>query len=520
MNSDRLAKVVQWLLAGRRAESTRLTLVHEYLKDRVCDIYVPESATVEYRKLVDQARFNVLPLLVSSVAQGLFVDGYRPANATDNSPVWDAVWQPNRMDARQAGMYRSALQYGVSYATVLPGRLGETDTAVITPYSPRRMTALYADPVNDEWPEYSISVSVPRPVIDSDSPTELVSTVTVLDDNFVYTVDVPAAMVQPQTSENRSDPWPFEGLVIDAKKVTVKQHGLGVCPVVRFVESFDDLDDGPEGIVWPMLPAQRQLNQTTFGLLMAQQYAAFRQRWITGMAIPEDDDGNPIEPFNAAVNRVWHAESPDTKFGDFAETNLDGYLSSRDKTLLFVASARQVPPHTLVVGNSVSNVSAEALAALEAGHQLDIGEHKTAFGEGIEQMLRLGGLAMGDTETWDDTSAQVVWRDTTPRSLAQVADALGKLAQLLDVPPRALWERIPGVTETDIQRWELLAEERDALGEIGQLLAGAPPDGGGDVPQVPADEVEVPSAQRTGQSADPALPAADPAARGADRPAA
>ena len=81
------------------------------------------------------------------------------------------------------------------------------------------------------------------------------------------------------------------------------------------------------------------------------------------MALPEDEHGDPVEPFNAAVNRVWSNESPDGRFGDFAESDLSGYLNSRDKTLLHIASRRQVPPHTMVVGESVSNVSAEALAS-------------------------------------------------------------------------------------------------------------------------------------------------------------
>lgn len=504
MNGDELTKVVQWLLAGRRAEAGRLSEVRAYLKNEACDLYVPESATVEYRKLVDQARFNILPLLVSSVAQGLFVDGYRPASNLENSPVWDAVWQPNRMDARQTGLYRAALEYGLSYAVVLPG----DPVPVITPFSPRRMTALYADPINDEWPEYAVSVGIPRPVIEADTPTQMVTAITVYDDEFTYTVDVPAAMVQPQATGRRTDPLPFEGLAIDYRKVVVKKHGLGVCPVVRFLESFDDLDDGPVGIVYPMLPAQRQLNQTTFGLLMAQQYEAFKQRWVTGMAIPEDADGIPAEPWNAAVNRVWHAESPDTRFGEFGQADLNGYLNSRDKTLLYVSAARQIPPHTMVVGNAVSNISAEALAALNAGHQLDIGEHKTAFGEAVEQLLRLCGLAMGDTATWEDTSAQVVWRDTMPRSLAQVADALGKLAQQLDVPPRALWVMIPGVTETDIQRWEAMAEDRDALGDIAGLLAAPAP--GADEPVVPGLEEE---ADADPAGADTPVPVTNPADR-------
>lgn len=505
MNGAELTKVVQWLLAGRRAESSRLSEVHAYLKNKICDIYVPQSATVEYKKLVDQARFNILPLLVSSLAQGLFVDGYRPSDSLDNSPVWDAVWQPNRMDARQSGLYRAALQYGLSYAVVLPG-----DTApVITPFSPRRLTALYADPINDEWPEYAVSIGLPRPVIESDSPTQMFTEITVFDDTYAYAVDVPASILEPLSGENRGDPLPFEGLAIDYAKVKVRKHGLDVCPVVRFLESYDDLDDGPQGIVYPMLPAQRQLNQTTFGLLMAQNYAAFRQRWVTGMAIPQDDDGNPAEPWNAAVNRVWQSDSPDTRFGDFAETNLSGYLDSRDKTLLYVSSARQIPPHTLVVGNAVSNISAEALAALEAGHQLDIGDHKTSFGESVEQLLRLAGKAMGDTETWQDTSAQVVWRDTTPRSLAQVADALGKLATQLGIPPEALWERIPGVTDTDIKRWKLLAEDQTAMGDMAALLAAPPP--GADQPVVPGTEVDDDGS--AGGISDPALSEPGPEGR-------
>jgi hypothetical protein len=100
-----------------------------------------------------------------------------------------------------------------------------------------------------------------------------------------------------------------------------------------------------------------------------------------------------------------------------------------------------------------------------------------------------------------------VWRDTTPRSLAQVADALGKLAQLLDVPPRALWEKIPGVTETDIRRWEAMADDRDALGDINQLLALPP--AGAEQPVVPGAE-EAQNAEPAGGSPDATVPAAGP----------
>lgn len=188
------------------------------------------------------------------------------------------------------------------------------------------------------------------------------------------------------------------------------------------------------------------------------------------MAIAEDETGNPVEPLNAAVNRLWQAESPDARFGEFSETNLGGYLGSRESTLRLISSIAQIPPHAIASSGAIANLSAEALAAIEAGLQRKVADRKTGFGESVEQMLRLAGLAAGDQAAWRDIEAQVVWRDTESRSLAQIADALGKMAQMLQIPPRALWERIPGVTDQDLQRWEELAREADAMGRLEQLM--------------------------------------------------
>ena len=185
------------------------------------------------------------------------------------------------------------------------------------------------------------------------------------------------------------------------------------------------------------------------------------------------ENGNPTEPFNVAVDKLLQAEDPETKFGSFPQTDLGGYLNSRDKTLLYVAAARQLPPHNLVVGDSVSNVSAEALAALQDEHMQDVSAWKTSLGESAEQKLRLAGKAMGDMDAWEDTSAQVRWRDTTPRSLAQVADALGKLATMLEIPVEALWERVPDVTDQDLELWKDLRKQNDSIAKFGGLIDNA-----------------------------------------------
>lgn len=472
MDPKTLANVTQYLIGTRRAEEVRFSEIHEWVKDRVCSIYVPEKASKEYRQLVDQSRWNVLDFLIGSLAKNFYVDGYRPERGDQNAEVWK-VWQANRMDARQSGLWRKSLEYGVSYTVTVPGKIAGKKMPVITPWSPRRLTALYEDPINDEWARYAMTVGFEKPIFDP-SGVRFVTPVTIYDDHFEYKLDVPSTLLRTQAyTFGRPAPMYFGEIIVNTDDVKVREHGLGYVPVVRYMDTFGELDDGPEGIVWPVIPAQKQLNQTTFSLGMAEFFSAFIQKYVAGLEIQEDENGNPKEPFNVAVDKLLQAEDPETKFGSFPQTDLSGYLSSRDKTLLYITAVRQIEPHTMVVGDAVSNVSAEALAALSNSHGQDIAEHKASYGESVEQNMRLAGLAMGDQNAWQDIAAQARWRDTTPRSLGQIADALGKLATMLEVPPEELWERIPDVTDQDLQRWKKAHKERDSIAKLDGVLNDA-----------------------------------------------
>ncbi|WP_458089501.1 phage portal protein [Streptomyces malaysiensis] len=441
MGQDETVSTARHLLELRKGEQDRLDRIQRYMCGKHDSVYVPRGARAEYRWLIERARVNVLPLVVKVVAQNMYVDGYRPAGSDENAGPWQ-VWQANRMDARQHGIHRSVLTYGAAYAVVMPGK----PVPVITPFSPRRMTALYGDPVNDEWPIFAVEDRV------ENTRGGKRRVVRVYDDQARYTLvgKVDGSQLAPD-----GDQW-------------LMRHNLGVCPVVRYI-NLEDLDgDGVIGEVEPLIEIQDQLNMTTFGLLMAQQYAAFRQRWVTGMAPPLDEQGNPIEPFRSRVDGLFVAEDADTKFGEFGATDLKGYLDSRESTVRNIATISQVPPYHLL--GQMVNLSAEALAAARDGLDRNVDEHESLCGEGHEQTLRLAGLAADDKAAWEDTAAQVVWRDTSARSLAQTVDALGKLVTMLGVPPQELWERVPGVTQTDVERWKKAASEGDAMNRLNGII--------------------------------------------------
>lgn len=441
MSNEDAISTARRLLTLRESEQPRLQRIKNYMGGKHDSVYVPKGARAEYRWLVERAKVKILPLIVTVVAQNLYVDGYRPAGKDENASPWE-VWQANRLDARQHGVHRAALTYGAAYTLVMPGK----PVPVITPFSPRRMTAVYADPVNDEWPIYAIEDRL------ENTAKGQRRVVRVYDDQARYTL-----CGKPDGSE----------LVMDGKDA-VMTHGLGVCPVVRFVNTEDLDGDGVLGEIEPLIDAQDQLNMTTFNLLMAQQYAAFRQRWVTGMAPPQDEQGNPVEPFRSRVDGLFVGEDPDIKFGEFGATDLGGYLNSREATIRHISTLSQVPPYHLL--GQMVNLSAEALAAARDGLDRKIDERESLFGESWEQTLRLAALAAKDVDAWNDTAAQVVWRDTSARSLAQTVDALGKLVTMLGVPPQELWERVPGVTQTDVGRWKVAAEEGDAMNRLNGII--------------------------------------------------
>ena len=481
LSPDQVPGVASRVLAMREREQARLERISAYMRGRHDSVYVPHGAKTEYRWLLQRSVVNFLPLVVAVIAEDLHVDGYLPTNPegevsdpasagsntaeADPANPWN-IWHANRMQARQHGLHRAVVKYGITYSVVLPGTMqgpgGEViDQPVIRPVSPRRMTALYADDVGDEWPVYAVEERLIR------NERGAVRQVWLYDDQCRYTLvgkeDDPR-LYWADDSGLFGSGWED----IPSGMPTIEEHGLGVCPVVRFLYDMDlDGEMDVSGAVEPLIPLQDQINTTTFNLLMSQQYASFRQRWVTGM-VPDDEDGRPREPFRAGVDRLFVAEDTDTKFGEFGQTDIAPILDSREASIRHMSTISQVPPYHLL--GAMINLSSEALAAARDGRDRATSELKSVLSEPYKQTLRLAGLAAGNKAAWEDRTSTVVWRDTSARAFSATADALGKVAQMLGVPATELWSRIPGVSAEEVARWKQVAESQGALAELNRML--------------------------------------------------
>jgi hypothetical protein len=255
----------------------------------------------------------------------------------------------------------------------------------------------------------------------------------------------------------------------DVTWVESRLHDVNVCPVVRFANMLD-LEGRADGEVEPFIPVAGRIDQTVFDRLVVQRFASWVVRTISGMAKPEDDTDAAAQRLRLKVEDLLIAEDHETKFGSLPATPLDGFIAAAKADVQTLAAVSQTPAHELL-GDMV-NLSAEALAAARASLTAKVEERQHSFGESWEQTLRLASWVMGDTEAARDYSAQVRWKDTEIRSLAQASDALGKLATMLGVPVEMLWEKVPGWTDQDVARAKTLAERGGGLEALMRELAG------------------------------------------------
>jgi hypothetical protein len=409
----------------------RLGLPKRYLAGDHDLAYMPHGAKPEFKQLAQKAVTNWTPLVPDEFNKGLALDGFRAPKTSDNVDAW-RYWQDNGLDARQTICHRGALEYGTSYTLVLPG--ADKTRPLIRPLSPLRSAAWYADD-DDEFPELAIQrMGIKR---EGDKLRNLFA---------VYEGNLRRVYSRPSEGGK-------------ARFERDEETGLGYIPFHRFRTR---LDGESAGLVRPFKLHQDRINEVVFNILMAMQYASFRQRWATGLSIPIDEEtGEPVEPFQSAIDRLWVSDSPDARFGDFAQTDIHGHQEEYKAAVATYAAAAQIAPAVLT--GDLNNIGNDTLLSLKSGFNRKLDEYKLLFGEAWESVFRTAALAAGSDAP--DAAAEVRWRDTSGEVMAAKVDALGKLATMLGAPEEALWEEVPGMTDSKLQRWRE-AVKADPLSEL------------------------------------------------------
>lgn len=406
-----------------------------------------EDTNEEYENLRTLSPNPFAGLIVTTVAQTAYVEGIRRPGVKGTLSAW-ATWQRNGWDARQTPVHRAAIGMGQSYGVVMPGidPLTGTKMSRMIGKSSKSMAAFF-DTNDDEWCTIAIEAHPLSQRTDFGGVVQAGWTVTIYDAYVNHHLSV-------RGNGSTAEDWTY---------ISFEEHGMPVPPVARLANRLD-LDGVATGEIEPVLPLLRRVDQDVFDRLIVQRFGAWQVRYIAGMAKPSSSTEAAAEKLRLRIEDILVSTNEKTQFGVLPASPLNPLTQVTDADLRILSAVTQMPPHHLL-GLS-SNLQAEALAAAEAGLQRKSFDFRVNAGEFHERMARLTAMADGDMATAAAWDLQVRWKDTESRSMTQAADALGKLAVQLKVPLEMLWERIPGWTDTDVQRAKELVED----GTFEQLL--------------------------------------------------
>lgn len=403
------------LIASRatdaRAEWSRLSTLQKRIEGKLTRTWMPDNADLEYKDLFRKSSSPWLQFGRDCIAQGLILDGY------SSDLVWDRAWQANGMDGRQGAVNREVVGLGKSFLMTIPAETrGEV---VMRPLSSLGTFAVFRDPW-DEYPE------------------------------FVFA----------RVGRTRANFWDSEWIALDGEAhyrfsgdprrpegVRVVEHGLGYTPVTQLSNTLA-IHGEPQSSVEAAIPVYQRIVDATFTLQMVQRYGAFPQKWMAGGEIGKNADGTSA--VRSSVDSLLHArgESGETaRFGTFEAANIEQVVGALDAHIKHLFAMCQVPSHYAL--GTIANLSAEAITAAESGYFRNLTDRQMSIGEGYEQAMRTAAAILGDEASASDLSSQVHWADVSSRSLAQISDAVVKLATV-GAPLEMLFAMIPGWSKTDV----------------------------------------------------------------------
>lgn len=462
--------------------------------------YAPDGVNEEYEALRIQAIQNWLGIAMTAPIQDMRAGGFRSGkNADADDRTWEIAWQGNHMDSRQAVVYEDMIVQERGIVSVwLPDEI-TPNVPKIRPESGRdvHIQGDEEDPWTQKWAVKRIDRAPLRPRIKS--------TLWVPESVEVEKPDtVQIGWVHDRDSwqrwERRRRDSAFGAVNGEWELVKEGTHNLGGVPFVPY-DYRPTSGAKPRSGIDQLIPAQDAINTIRFNILLAMQFAAFRQRGVTGFdPVLRDAEGQPVyrknpdgtdfvdgngvkvpiivSPGRAGVDRLLVFPGADTKVWDLAESDLSNYNVILVSFLAQFFGTAQIPPQYMVAGG-MSNVNGDAFTAANQTLRSLRNTLKLSAGESNEVVMRMGTRALGLSEDEPGLASETIWDQDEARSFGQIVDAISKLITS-GMDPIDAWAMLPGATQQLLRQWKDNSEKRlQRMIELSNSGLGAPAPGAG-----------------------------------------
>lgn len=418
-----------WLLRlGRDLEKRRPKLLRrrDYYEGNHPLPEGPRGISRQYLEFLRKTRTNYCMIAADAPVHRLSLLGVTNGSGDNDATAW-GWWKRNKMASKQKQLFRCALSTGWAYAMV-----------GAHPKDPRRPL---------------ITVEHPSQVMTESDPAtgETVALLKAYHDDLTgrgrALVCLPDVIVKYETeprSGRRGLPWSHQAWTpvlpdpeTNPGESEVNPYGrvMGVAFMCR-----PNLGEDPRAEFSKVTDIQDRINLGMLNRMTAERYSAWRQKYVTGHKFSKTIDpvsGMEVvaQPFIPGPDSVWASEGENTKFGEFTQTELTGFLKTHESDIRDLLVLTHTPAYYVA---DLVNFAADAVVALDTLHVAKVWEHQAFFGENFTDMFDLASLVADEDE---DPDREMRWQDARYLNPTVVAN-MGTQLKTIGYPLPMIAERM------------------------------------------------------------------------------
>jgi hypothetical protein len=429
-------------LEAIRARQIDYALANDYYYGRHKLAFATEKFRSAFGSLLKAFADNLCAVVVDTVADRLQVTGFADEAGNEGvSSAAEAIWRVNRMDRRAGETHGEALRSGDAFVIVWPDAQGvprlypqAAHLCTVTydddaPGTIGRAAKLWHDAVRELW---RLTLYYPDRI-----------------EKYAYAskvADFPSGSGAFQPYAVSGEAWPLP-------------NPYGRTPIFHFANNAPTGQLGRSELA-DVIPLQDGLNKSVTDMLVAMEFVALPQRWVTGLEVDLDETtGRPAAPFVPGADRVWSVAAPDARFGQFDQANLGQFVAVQEAFRVEIARVSRTPLHHLMPTTSAFP-SGEAMKTAEQPLLAKVKDRQLGWGNVWEDAMQVALAMTGVTVA----GLSCNWTDPAPRNERELVETL-LLKKQLGVSDNQLL-REAGYTEEQITTF---AQEREtqqaALGE-------------------------------------------------------
>lgn len=421
---------------------------------------------------------NLCALVLDTVVERMRVTGFMPmeeGGAGDKLAEWAmALWDANRMDAKQDEAHEAAARDGESFIIAeWDAEEGRPAWAINQLYDGTQGVKVHRDPVTNEvlfaskrWQPYDPSKRDEKAQFTRLTlyfPNRIERYISAKPGEGIKLVVRDTVITEVNWKEYRGEtgqePWPIWWT--EDGTPTGKPLGLAVVTI-----------DNPGGSdIQHVLSEQDALNKTDLDLIAAADVAGFRILWASGVKSKLGADGTE-DAIEINPAKLIKLADPAAQMSAIQPADLSQLQNTAAYWIESIAGQSRTP-HYLLRASGADQPSGESLKHQEVGLLAKCKRKQRVWGNAYEDLIalsaKLNNLYRPD-ERIELARLQTQWDSVETRDeKAELETAT--LAQGVGLPQEMIWSEYLHMDQEEVDRAkELQAEQREAEGDLATVL--------------------------------------------------